>query len=259
MDYSKLGQAAAETEDLTVERKTTKALPRAGVALVRLVDYIETGRHEAKNPTHKPSLKVMLTFELSHPDHMIDIDGKKVPDRITVRVNKTFSADKGRYIPLFKAMNRAGGGNFKHLVQMIGVPMLATIYHTVDGDKKYANLDVDKAWSFAEPIMKDPIAGTSTPVPIPELHGTPKVYLWEAEGMSDEDTLAMWESLYIEGTRTDQNNKEVSKNWIQETIQANIEWEGSTIQALTEESVTLEDEEIPDNSLASNDLPSLDD
>lgn len=253
MDYTLLGQAAATSEDLTVERKTTREAPREGVALLRLVDYIETGRHEAKNPQHKPSLKVMLTFELSHPDHMIEVDGKKVPQKITVRVNKTYS-DKGKYMPLFKAMNRALGGGFNHFVQMIDKPMLGHIYHNEWEGKKYANLDIDGSWSFAEPLMKDPIAGTSTPVPVPELHGTPKVFLWGAEGLTDEQQLEMWESIYIEGTRTNEAGKEISKNWIQETIMDNIEWEGSVIQALTQEHVSLDEEEAPEGA-----LPSLDD
>ena len=241
MDYSAIGQAAATSEDLTQERKTTREAPREGVALLRLVDYIETGRHEAKNPMHKPSLKVMLTFELSHPDHMIEMDGKKVPQKITVRVNKTYS-DKGKYMPLFKAMNRALGGSYNHFVQMIDKPMLGHLYHNEWEGKKYANLDIDGSWSFAPPVMKDPIAGTSTTVPVPELYGTPKVFLWEADGMTDDQITGMWESIYIDGTRTNDKGTEVSKNWIQETIMENIEWEGSTVQALTQEHIELDEE-----------------
>ncbi len=242
MDYTKLGLAAAASDDLTIEHTQERSIPRAGVALMRLVDYIETGRHEPKNPVYKPSRKVLLTFELSHPDHMIEFDGKKVPSKITVRVNKTYS-EKGKYIPLFNSMNRALGGGFKHFAQMIGKPLLGTIYHNEYEGKTYANLNIDGAWSFAEPVMKDPIVGTSTPVPIPELQGTPKVFLWEAE-VSDDGIKEMWDSIYIEGVRTDDTGKEVSKNWIQETIMKNIEWEGSTTQALTQEHISLDDELI---------------
>jgi len=249
MDYSAIGQAAATSEDLTVERKTTREIPREGVALLRLVDYIETGRHEAKNPMHKPSLKVLLTFELSHPDHMIEFDGKKVPAKMTVRVNKTYS-DKGKYMPLFKALNRALGGGFQHIAQMIGKPMLGHVYHNEWEGKKFANLDIDGSWSFAEPLMKDPIAGTSTPIPVPELSGAPKVFLWEADGLTDAQVSEMWDSIYIDGTRTNDKNVEVSKNWVQETIMENIEWEGSTTQALTQEHISLD--EVP------FDMPNLD-
>lgn len=253
MDYSALGQAAATSEDLTVERKTVRELPRAGVALLRLVDYIETGRHEAKNPQHKPSLKVLLTFELSHPDHMIEIDGKQVPQKITVRVNKTYS-DKGKYMPLFKAMNRCFGNQYNHFVQMIGKPLIAEVYHSEWEGKKYANLDIDGSWSFKEAAQEDVFTKVKTPIPVPELHGKPKVFLWEAEGLTDAQITEMWESIFIEGTRTNDKGTEVSKNWIQETIMANIEWAGSTVEALTQEFVSLEDEGQPTGG-----VPSLDD
>lgn len=256
MDYSLLGQAAAATEDLTVERKTVRELPREGIALIRLRDYIETGRHEAKNPQHKPSLKVMLTFELSHPDHMIEIDGKKVPQAITVRVNKTYS-DKGKYMPLFKALNRCFGNQYNHFVQMIDKPMLARIYHNEYEGKKYANLDIDGSWSFMPAFQEDALTGAKTPVPVPELDGKPKVFLWELEGATDEQVKEMWDSIYIEGTRTDDKGKEISKNWIQEAVMENIEWEGSTVQALTQEHISLDEEEAKPQ--AATDLPSLDD
>ena len=260
MDYSALGQAAAETEDLTVARSVEREIPKEGIAFLRLVDYIETGRHEPKNPTYKPSLKCMLTFELSHPNHMIEFDGKKVPAKLTVRVNKTYS-DKGRYIPLFKAMNRACGGSCKHFVEMIGKPMMGTIYHnkSEDGKSTYANLDIDKAWSFVAAEQVDVINNTTTPVPIPELVGTPKVFLWEADGVTDAQILEMWESIHIEGMRTNDKGVEVSKNWIQEAVMENIEWEGSTVQALTQEHINLDEEEgstLADNAVA--DLPNLD-
>lgn len=258
MDYTAIGQAAAASEDLTVERKTVRELPREGIALIRLRDYIETGRHEAKNPQHKPALKVLLTLELSHPDHMIEIDGKKVPQTITVRVNKTYS-DKGKYMPLFKAMNRCFGNQYNHFVQMIDKPMLARIYHSEYEGKKYANLHIDGAWSFAAAIQEDAISGAKTDVPVPELSGSPKVFLWEAEGVTDEQIVGMWESIHIEGTRTNEKNVEVSKNWIQETVMTNIEWEGSVVQALTQEHISLEEDGVIPEEKAPVDIPSLDD
>ena len=257
MDYAKIGAAVAVSEDLTIERSAERALPRAGIALLRLVDYVETGRHEAKNPQHKPSLKVLLTFELSHKDHLIDVEGKKVPDRITVRVNKTLTS-KGNYIPLFKALDRALGGGHKHIVQMIGKPMLGKIFHVTYEGKTYANLDIDGAWSFAPASMEDPLSGVVTPVPVPELHGTPKVFLWNVPDLTDEDIKSMWDSIYIEGTRTNDKGVEVSKNWIQETIMENIEWEGSRVQALTQEYVQLDGleaaQDAPVNTAIADDL-----
>ena len=51
----------------------------------------------------------------------------------------------------------------------------------------------------------------------------------------------MWDSLYIDGTRTDKDGNEVSKNWLQELIKKNIEWEGSRLQSLVEEDISIDD------------------
>ena len=259
MDYSKIGQAAANTDNLTEEKSFVREVPREGIALLRLRDYIETGRHEAKNPQYKPSLKVLLVFELSHPDHCIEIDGKKVPQAFTVRVNKSYS-DKGKYMPLFKVMNRACGGKFTHFAEMIGQPFLGRIYHNEYQGKTYANIDSEGAWSLAEAVQEDALSGTKTKVPVPELHGKPKVFLWEPQGFADEMLTEMWDSIFIEGTRTNEKGEEISKNWIQETVMNNIEWEGSMTQALTQEFVSID--EPTDEGLSalagSTDVPNLD-
>lgn len=279
MDFSKLGKAAAESEDMTQNKSFEREVPRVGVALLRFKDYIETGRHESKNAAHKPALKAILVFELNHPDHLIEIDGKKVPSTITIRLNKG-STSKSGFRKLFNVMNKAHGGEYQHFVEMLGLPFLGEIYHNTTGEgdtkKVYANLDLDGAWSLREPIQIDALTNTQTPIPVTELHGDPKVFLWENSSISDEDVVTMWESIYIEGTREVEDaktkeKKEVSKNWIQELIMKNIEWEGSTTQALTQEHITLEDHEKPvqeptqtgTSALAGaavgDDIPSLDD
>lgn len=242
MDFSALGMAAAESEDLTKASEGFKReLPRAGIAMMRLVDYIETGKHEPTNPTFKAAYKCILTFELSHPDHMIEINGEKVPQRISVRVNKSHS-DRGKYRPLFKIMNKAHGEKYKHFVQMIGLPFLGEISHSEPDPKGtvYANVEVNQ---IKAPYTIDVLSGAKTEVPVPELSGTPKVFMWEA-AVSDEQYLAMWESIFIEGTRQDQNGKEISKNYIQETVMANTEWEGSRLQGLvaTDEQISIADD-----------------
>jgi len=251
MDYSKLGTAASQSEDMTQNKTFERELPRAGVALLRLRDYIETGRHESKNPQYKPALKAMLVFELNHPDHMIDIDGKKVPAIITIRMNKGATSASG-FKKLFNVMNLAHGGQFHHFVQMIGLPFLGEIYHNTSGEgakkKTYANLDLAGAWSLKAPVQIDALTNNQTPIPVAELDGTPKVFLWENGSLEDDDVISMWESIFIDGEREveDPKTKEkkmVSKNWIQELIMKNIEWEGSTTQALTQEHITLEEHE----------------
>lgn len=249
MDFSKLGTAAAQSEDMTKSQSFEREVPRAGVALLRLRDYIETGRHESANPKYKPALKAMLTFELNHPDHMIEIDGSKVPAIITVRMNKGATSKSG-FKKLFNVMNAAHGNQYNHFVQMIGKSFLGEVFHNTvgEGEKKktYANLDREGAWSLKAPEQVDAITNTTTPIPVAELDGTPKVFLWENSGVEDSDIIEMWESLYIEGEReiddsATKEKKTISKNWIQELIMENMEWEGSATQALTQEHITLED------------------
>ena len=240
MDFTKLGQAAAESDNQSEERATTRELPRAGVALMRLREYIELGRHAPKNPQHKVAFKTLLVFELLHPDHMYDTDDGKKPMVLTVRVNKT-ATSKGRFLPLFRKMNY--DGKAEHMIQMIGKSFLGTLTHNVDGDKTYVNLDgEDGAWNIGAPTQVDVIAGTSTEIPVPELVGKPRAFLWEPESehITDEDIKGMWDMIHIEGTR-EVDKKEVSKNWIQETIQANVEWEGSRTQSLTEEQIDIDE------------------
>lgn len=246
LDFSKLGLAAVESEDLTVDQSFVRELPRAGIALMRLREYIELGRHESKNPAHKPSQKAILVFELSHPDHLIEVDGKKVPQSFMVRLNKGGTAKSG-YKKLFNLMNDALGGTCKHFVQMIGKPFLGELFHnkSEDGKQTYVNLDKDGAYSIKEAAQVDVLANTKTPIPVMELIGTPRCFLWENESISDADIKAMWDSIFIEGTREvvdekSKEKKEVSKNWIQENIMANIEWEGSRTQGLVTEYVDLE-------------------
>lgn len=272
MDFSKLGAAAASTEDLTQVKTYERELPRAGTALLRLREYIELGRHEPSNPQHKPSQRVVLVFELSHPDHLIEVEGKKVPQSFMVRLNKGGTAKSG-YRKLFSLMNEACGNKFNHFVQMIGQPFLGKLYHnkSEDGKQTYVNLDKDGAYAIGAPVVEDPITCTKTPVPVRELDGTPRAFLWENEGVTDEDIKAMWESIFIDGVREVEDaktkeKKEVSKNWIQETIMKNMEWEGSRTQGLVTEYVNLEAAEVAEPAvetgvaaLAAGAVPSLDD
>jgi len=261
MDFSKLGTAAAETENMTENKSFERTLPRAGVALLRFTGYIELGRHEAApNSGYKPSLKCILEFELNHPDHLIEIDGKKVPQTIQIRVNKGQTSKSG-FRKLFNVMNKAHGGTYTHFLQMLGLPFLGEVFHNKVGEgdkaKTYANLSQDGAWSLKAPVQIDALTNTSVPVPVAEVNGTIRGFLWENDSISDEDLVGMWESIYIEGTREVEDPKtkekvEVSKNWIQENIMENIEWEGSRTQALTQEHISIEEEEATD-------VPSMDD
>ncbi|MEH6358726.1 MAG: hypothetical protein V7745_07030 [Pseudomonadales bacterium] len=253
MDFNKLGRTAAETDDQSVEKSFERELAAAGPALMRFVGYLETGRHAPLNPAHKPALKTMLIFELSTPKHKIDIDGVKVPQKFTLRLNKGMTAKSG-YKKVFNMMNKALGGGHTHFFQMLGKPLMGEIFHNSNGKegaekKTYANLDDAGAFSFKAPTHIDPLTDVSTPIPVEEVHGKLQGYLWENESTTDEDYVSMWNDLFIDGTR-EKDGKQISKNWLQELIMTNMDWEGSTCQALTQEHISLDDLETGSVDLA---------
>ena len=51
----------------------------------------------------------------------------------------------------------------------------------------------------------------------------------------------MWASIFNEGTYQNKAGEDVSKNWDQERLMQNSEWEGSVTQALTQEHISLGD------------------
>lgn len=268
LDLSKLGALAAQAEDLTVNKVYERELPKAGVAFFVLKDYIELGRHASTNPSHKPSHKAVLIFELNHPKHMIETENGKKPQEFMIRVGKGSTAKSG-YRKLFAAMNAAYSNKYNHFIQMIGLPFLGEIYHNEvgEGDKKqtYVNADFNGAWSFKAPVQIDAVTEEVKPLTIDPLKGTPRVFLWEPTGIDDDTIKAMWESIYIDGYREveDKATKEitkVSKNWIQETIVKNLEWDGSQTQALTQEFVELTaPSDVKPAELDDSVPPSLDD
>jgi hypothetical protein len=244
LNFSKLGKTAAKTDNLTKNKSFEREVPKEGLAFLRLIGYIETGRHKSKNPAYKPALNCQLIFELSHKRHLIDMDGKMTPQKFTLRLNKGATAKSG-YKKVFNQMNKALGGGHETFFEMMGKPLLGEIFHNkVDKDGTetiYANLDNDGAFSFKAPKQEDAISGDIVSIAIPEVHNEMVGFMWENSSFEDETYVAMWDSLYIDGTRLDKDNKEVSKNWIQELIMQNLEWEGSTCQALTQEHVDLDD------------------
>jgi len=237
LDFNKLGMDAAQSEDLTKSKVFKREIPRAGIAMLRYVGYIETGKHMPKDPTHKPNYKCIHIFELHHPDHLIELEGgTKIPQRMFVHQGKGSTA-KSAYRKLFSVMNTAQQGRYNHFIQMMGTAFLADIHHSDYKDTTYANLQLEGAWSLRAPAMVDVLTNIATPVPIPETSGVILGFLWENDNISDTDYVVMWDSLFIEGVRDDKS----SKNWIQETIIDSMEWEGSRLQSLTEEFVSLDE------------------
>lgn len=207
---------------------------RAGVALFRLRSYIETGRHTVKNGQGKGKIQLWadLEFELVHPDHLIGPDDNKFPDTIRVRDLNISMNPKASYFQLFKAMNY--NGDKTSFAQMLGDGFLGRVVHNKVDDKVYVNMREDGKWLIGAPsYVADPINApdTVTQVPVPELHGDVQLFLWEAPGIDAPMVQRMWDSIEISGEKSDGTEK---KNWIQDKIRDNLDWDGSFTQQVVD-------------------------
>ena len=236
--FTDIANVAAENADLTQEQSFTKALAAEGPAMLRLRSYIELGVHDSKNKANKPSVTCYFLFELLHPKHMLeDSEGNKYPDTVSIRLpyGKT---GKSMYRKLFKKMNYSG--KYTHFSQMIGdAPFLGTLSHNTVEKKTYVNLNKDGEWNIGSPVVVDPMTSKERRVPIPEMQGDGQLFLWENPGMTEEMIKTMWESIFIDGTY-EKDGQELSKNWIQDFIRSNNDWEGSATQSAVENTIEVE-------------------
>jgi len=280
-DLNKVQQAAAQQEDMTQSKAFERYLPPEGPVYLRLVEYIELGKFKPNNPTHKPSQKAILTFELFGKKYKReDGEGKPIPATLQVRLNKGTTAKSG-FRKLFNLMNAAHGGVFTHMAEMVGLEFKGRVYHNKDGETTYANLDKDGAYSISAAVKEvedDEGNIEEQKIIVPQPLSDLRLFLWENDALEDQDVIDMWDDLFIEGSHeeVDEKTKEKtvrSKNWIQDLIMTNLDWEGSRTQALTQEFVSLDDEEedgsegtlegLKANAVSASedddDLPSLDD
>ena len=237
-----LQQAQTSSVDHTkaTESNFEYQIPPAGATPARFVGYVETGKRpqEYQGKAKAPALEAMLFFELNGPKHRNEVDtddGKKVFTN-RIRVNLTVkTGDKAAFGKLFRAM-RYGRENITHMAQMLGEGFLVTVVHNKvgEGDKErtYANIrDADGVWKIGEPILVDPLDPDNVrKIPVPEATQDFMLLLW------DNPTKEQWDSIFIDGTRTvkdkDGNEKEVSKNWMQEEVLKAVDIENSALADL---------------------------
>lgn len=271
-------QAAKETDytQTTEGGSFERVLPEAGVAFVRLREYIEIGIHpHGRAPHTKDRPMARFVFELCHKKHQQEFekDGEKftIPHVIAIQVpiSDNVSSD---YIKIFSLLNYAG--QYKHPLEALNQPMMCDVLHTDNGkegkDKvTYANIwkgtPKDKSYTLRPPIIEaDPTDPSSTArdisANIPALSKgdeSIKAFLW---AYADQ---AQWDSLFIEGTRTvkgkdGKEDKEVSKNWLQEKIKEAKNFSGSPIDQILASGGELEnlptsEEEVATNNQATDD------
>lgn len=252
LDITKLQAAAAQSADHT---KTDTgggggdySPPAEGMVRLRLVGYVELGKHESVwQGQKKTAAYVRLYFEASGPKHMPkEVDGNKYPHIIVVDEKLSFN-DKANWPKLFAKLNYAKDAT--HPVALLGRPYIATIRH-----KKWARAGEDKAnpasWTGVdvslraedgaytirppqlvqiddtgeEFIKQVPVAAAITPI---------KAFLW------DNPDIDQWQSIFIEGEypeRKDKDGKVIkeasSKNVIQAKIMKAVNYPGSAINHL---------------------------
>ncbi|WP_429498839.1 hypothetical protein ACQUFY_05915 [Robbsia andropogonis] len=227
-DYSKATASAGYTP------------PAAGPVNLRLVQYLEIGKHEKEiKGTKKTTDKVVLVFELSGPKHPAKEDG--TPQVMRITETKATSA-KANIMKLFKMMNY--DADCTHFAEMLGRPFRGRIFHTEKGEGEdkvtYANLRDENGYRIGPPVVEvvDDETGDTTvkKIKVAEPKSELKIFLW------DMPSKEMWDALYIDGTydeRKDDNGKVTraakSKNVVQELIKSAKNWAGSPMQVLLDE------------------------
>lgn len=275
-DIAALANAAAKQTDHTKapeSKEFDREVAAPGKGLARLREYIEIGEHPNASKTYPdkaPSRKARFVFELCHPKHIqvIKQEGKDdiiIPHvlGITVAMPDTGKAahPKSAYAKLFAKLNYAG--KFQHPAQCLGQAYVVDIiagyaFEDLVGGKpkegakqKYANFkDAEGSFLIYPPRQEDVIAGTVTEIPVPEMKGALKIFLY------DTPTAATWDSLHIEGTYQ-KDGKDVSKNWLQELIQTALDFPTSKLHCLlqTGDANALEGLPSGTSGIADDDIP----
>ncbi|WWO60241.1 hypothetical protein [Xanthomonas phage SB3] len=203
-----LGSALANAKksvNMTEAKAAAEYEPYAeGPVNLRLAGFIEVGKQEVQFGKDKPiEVKdmVYLLWELSGPKHKPkEIDGKTVPLIFVQEMTNTLTT-KSLLFKQFTAMNKAYGGQYTHMGDMIGLAFRGKITHDPKktGDKMYYNeklVDIGKAerpevlpdgdGGFAE-------TGEMVAVKVDPMISKPMGFIFHHSGKDH------WDSLYIEG------------------------------------------------------------
>lgn len=208
--------------------------PAKGVCRLRLVGYIELGQHQGEfQGKPKVANKVRLIFELSGPKHPAKKrdDGSEYLE--TMKIDLSLSqSNKSGFFKLFTAM-RAGYPEVKHMSQLLDKDFRGEVFHTEkekDGKKVvYAGLRrEDGSFSVSSPFYEDAETGDTKRVTAAPRTSPLRVFLFQRPKM------AMWDSLFIDGSYDDGK----SKNIHQDAIRSAINFPGSPIAGLLGEDTT---------------------
>lgn len=233
-----INEAAAQTNMNEASKGGEFTPPAEGLVRLRLVGYIELGKHDKEFKGQKKQVDlVQVVFEASGPKHPPREDGS--PILFSERLTKSTS-EKAKFFKLFRRMNPTGSAT--HMAQLLGKAFIATVHHNTSGEgdnkRTYANLtDAEGVWTIKEPFIDNvnPESGdvTRMAIQVDEPKTPIRCFLW------DYANKEQWDSLFIDGmweAKTDDNGKELypakSKNVYQNTIKAAHNWQGSPMQEI---------------------------
>ena len=215
--------------------------PREGIALFRMCSVLEMGVVESEwAGKKKQNRRVIVEFELVHPDHMVkDDEGKfKYYPKCRLYLNKS-GFDKSKYMKLFNKLNYDGSvhvepNGIPPMSRFLGKGFLGYVHHKQSGERTFVNMEKDGEYTIGAPRTSETDdmgmpTGRYRNVSVPAMEAPMKLFLWEPEGITDAEYREMWDSIYIEG---EYDGK--SKNWIQDAIMSedNIAFPGSRAEAL---------------------------
>jgi len=262
-DIRALVAKATEMEDQTVVTTFTGgSLATEGKTVGRFVEYVELGKQPRKynGKPKDPADQVRLVFELNGPKNRKDIEHEGETKTITERIYLTLTksnSDKSGYYKLLDKM-RYGREDITHMAQMLGEGFVITVVHrkSDDGKKTYANVSgPGGAWFIDPPFNEDAVTNKRTAYKIPEPSADVKVFLFNVP------TQESWDSLFIDGTFEDKddkgNKRSKSKNFIQETIMKATNFPGSELEAMLAGGIEThvdEDEEVTEELEASEEV-----
>ena len=200
--------------------------PAAGETPMRLVEYVELGKHEGEYEGKKKiNNKVEMVFELigkKHPPK--EFDGVKYP--VTIRVTENIGqGEKSQFRKLFAMMNYKGTATT--MVEFLGEPFLGTVFHkkSADGKATYANLRDENGYRVGRPSREDLDTGEQVAVNVGPALTELKLFVWATADLDD------WNALYVEGEYEERKDEKGnvttparSKNRRQELIRKALNW-----------------------------------
>ena len=208
--------------------------PPKGLARLRLIGYIEVGKHEKPARNGNPAKvedQAHLIFELSGKGYEPKVleDGTKIPQRITVKLNKSLN-EKATYFKLFKRMNYEQKAT--SFIQLLGSAFLGNVGHYEIPGKDGAQPTIianfrDDAGNLTirppriEAMDEETGDVVVKPVPVAAPISDQRCFIWEGK---PEWFDKMWPSIFVD-------NDEKDGGYYQKLIKSALNFEGSPIEA----------------------------